>query len=107
MSAYPKSSAPRYSAGGIAASRRPSPSQLSRTKGVAGFDGSLLKASHEPALALLRRAVGEGIRHHAPIVGLALQRIVAYRRRRGQRRIDVAWLEEARTLLFFAVDPDA
>src|SRR5205085_9895495 len=38
---------------------------------------------------------------------LALQRIVADRSRRGQCRFDVARLDEARTFLFLAVDPDA
>jgi hypothetical protein len=75
-------------------------------EGVAGLDRALLIAGHEPALALLGRAMREGIRHHAAC-SLPLQRVVADRRRGGQRRIDVAGFEEARTLLLLAIDPDA
>src|SRR6516165_4180075 len=45
---------------------------------VAGLHRALLIAGHEPALALLGRAVGEGVRHHAAR-GLTLQGIVADR----------------------------
>ena len=75
-------------------------------KRVAGLHRALLIAGHEPLLALRGGAVGEGIRHH-PARRLPLQRIVADRGRRRQRRIDVAGFEEARTLLLLAVDPDA
>src|SRR5215813_3359752 len=73
---------------------------------IAGLERALLIAGHEPLLALRSRAVGERIRHHASR-RLPLQRVVADRRRRRQRRVDVAGLEEVRTLLGFAVDPDA
>ncbi len=48
----------------------------------------------------------EGIGHDASR-GLALQRVVTDRARRGQRGVDVAGLEEVRTLLRLAIDPDA
>src|SRR6201986_1441337 len=79
--------------------------QRSRAKGVAGLHRALLIAGHEPLLALRGRAVGEGIRH-PPARRLPVQRIVADRGRRGQRRVDIARFQEARTLLLFAVDPD-
>src|SRR6266404_2418093 len=52
-----------------------------------------------------RRNRGERIRHHPP-GRLPLQRVVADRGRRRQRRVDVAGFEEARTLLLFVIDPD-
>ena len=73
---------------------------------VAGLHRALLIAGHEPLLALRGGAVGEAIRHHPP-GRLPLQRVVADRGRRRQRRIDVAGFEEARPLLGLAVDPDA
>src|SRR4029434_11036406 len=81
---------------------------LQRTLGkrVAGLYRALLVAGHEPLLALRRRAVGEAIAHH-PARRLPLQRVVADRGRRPQCRVDVAGLDEAGTLLLFAVDPDA
>src|SRR5450755_3985521 len=79
--------------------------QVARAEGIAGLHRALLIAGHEPLLALRGGAVGERIRHHPP-GRLPLQRIVADRRCRGQRRIDVAGFEEARTFLLFAVDPD-
>src|SRR5581483_5680704 len=80
--------------------------RCSRRKGIAGFQRTLLIAVHEPLLALRRRAVREGVRHHAAR-GLALQGVVADRRRGRQRRVDVAGLQEVRPLLRLAVDPDA
>src|ERR1700738_400599 len=81
------------------------PSLVIGPERVAGLHRALLIAGHEPLLALRGGAMGEGIRHHPPR-GLALQRIVADRGRRGQRRVDVARLQEIRALLLFAVDPD-
>src|SRR5579872_5234498 len=80
--------------------------QRVRAERVAGLHGTLLVAGHEPSLALGRGAVGKGIRHHAA-GRLPLQRVVADRGRRRQRRVDVAGFEEARTLLLLAVGPDA
>ncbi len=73
-------------------------------EGVAGLDGALLIAGHEPALALFSRAMGERVRHHAA-GSLALQGVVADRRRRGQRGIDIAGVEEV-ALLLLPIDPD-
>src|SRR5436309_9578971 len=75
-------------------------------KRVAGLHRALLVAGHEPLLALRRGAVGETVGHH-PARRLPLQRIVADRRCRLQRRVDVAGFEEAWTFLFLTVDPDA
>src|SRR4051812_29826255 len=80
---------------------RPSP-LLPATERIAGLDRALLVARHEPLLALRGRAVGEGIGHDAA-GGLALQRVVADRARRGQRGVDVACFQEVRTLLRLAV----
>jgi hypothetical protein len=57
-------------------------SERRRAKRIAGGDGALLEPGREPALALLRGTVGEGIRHHAPC-GLALQRVVTHCRGRA------------------------
>src|SRR6266851_735783 len=80
--------------------------QITRAEGIAGLHRALLIAGHEPLLSLRGGTVGKRIRHHPP-GRLPLQRIVADRRCRGQRCIDVAGFEEARALLLFAVDPDA
>src|SRR5579872_6057387 len=82
------------------------PSQRACAKSVAGVDGALLEPGHEPALALFGAAVGERVGHHAPS-GLPLQGIVADRSRGLQRSVDVALLEEVRTLLLFAIGPHA
>src|SRR5215208_1981479 len=74
-------------------------------EGVAGRNFALREAGHEPALALLRRAVGEGVRHHAAL-RTPLQSVVADRGCRLQRGVDVARLEEA-VLLFSVVGPHA
>src|SRR5215470_11845630 len=50
----------------------------SRPERIAGRDGALPVAVGEPALALLRSAVGEAVRHHAA-GRLALESIVADR----------------------------
>src|SRR4051794_16018401 len=97
---------PRLSSAALhAALRHETVSLLSATKRVAGLDGALLVAGHEPLLALRRRAVGEGIGHDAA-GGLALQRVVANRARRGERGVDIAGLQEVRPLLRLAIDPD-
>src|SRR3954447_7160887 len=80
--------------------------QRALRKRVAGLHRALLVAGHEPLLALRSGAVGETVGHH-PARRLPLQRIVADRGCRPQCRIDVALFDEARTLLLFAVDPDA
>src|SRR5215217_3761667 len=81
-------------------------SQRALRKRVAGLHRALLVAGHEPLLALRRGAVGKTVGHH-PARRLPLQRIVADCGCRLQRRVDIAGLEEARTFLFLAVDPDA
>src|ERR1700733_8557033 len=81
-------------------------SSPARTERIAGLHRALLIAGHEPLLSLRRGAMREGIRHH-PSGRLPLQRVVADRRGRCQRGIDVARFQEARTFLLLAVDPDA
>src|SRR4051812_18976850 len=98
---------PRLSSAALhAALRHETVSLLSATKRVAGLDGALLVAGHEPLFALRGRAVGEGIGHDAAR-RLALQRVVADRARRGECGVDVARLQEVRPLLRLAIDPDA
>src|SRR6202167_4603012 len=80
--------------------------QRCSAKRVARLQGSLLIAGHEPSLALFRRTMSEGIRHHAPR-RLALQGVVADRGRGRERALDIARLDEARTLLLLAIGPDA
>src|SRR6266446_7423752 len=80
--------------------------QLTGPKSVAGLHRALLVAGHEPLLSLRGGAVGERIRHH-PSGGLPLQRVVADRGCRRQRRVDVTRFKEVRALLLLAVDPDA
>ena len=72
---------------------------------VAGLDGAFLEAGREPALALLGAAVGEAVRHHGAL-RFPLQRVVADRGRRLQRRVDVARIEEL-VLRLGVVRPDA
>src|ERR1041385_1033016 len=84
---------------------RPRALQRTRRKGVAGLDRALLEPGHEPALALLGRAVGEALRHHRAL-RLSLQRVVADRRGGLQRRVDVTRIEEA-LLRLGVVGPDA
>src|SRR6187399_2027392 len=81
-------------------------SQRALRKRVAGLHRALLVARHEPLLALRRGAVRKTVRHH-PARRLPLQRVVADRGCRPQRCFDIAGFDESRTLLFFAVDPDA
>src|SRR5664279_3371749 len=59
-------------------------SQRRRREGVAGRDLALFQSGGEPALALRRGAMREGIRHHIA-ARLLLQAVVADRRRRLQR----------------------
>src|SRR5579871_966741 len=82
------------------------PLQRIRAERIAGLDRALLIAGHEPALALRSRAMREGVRHNAAC-RLALQGVIADGGGRGQRRIDVPRLEEVRSFLLLAVDPDA
>src|SRR3954467_12079204 len=79
--------------------------QSALRKRVASLHCALLVAGHEPLLALRRRAVGETVGHH-PARRLPLQRIVADRSGRPQRRVDIAGFDEAWTFLLLAVDPD-
>ena len=58
----------------------------------------ILEAGHEPALALLRGAVGEAVGHHVAL-RLPLQRVVADRGGGAQRGFDVAGLDERRLSL--------
>src|SRR6266481_546501 len=88
-----------------ASGARSAPLQRRRPKRITRLHRALPIAGHEPLLPLRGGAVGERIRHHPP-GRLPLQRVVADRRCRGQRRIDVAGFKEARTFLLFAVDPD-
>src|ERR1043165_1809175 len=76
-----------------------------RRKGVAGLHGAGLQAGLEPALALLRGAVGEGVRDGVAL-RLLLQPIVADRRRGLHRRLDVARLDQVPLLVGFG-GPDA
>src|SRR5512135_899075 len=62
-------------------------------EGVTGRDLAGLHAGHEPARALLRRAVREAFGHD-PALGAALDRVVADRRRRRHGLFDVAGLEQ-------------
>src|SRR5437762_4552857 len=59
--------------------------QRSRAKRIAGLHAALLIAGHEPLLSLRGGTVRERVRHHSP-GGPPLQRIVADRGRRRQRR---------------------
>ena len=69
------------------------PSQLRRTKGVAGLQRAAVKPPGEPGLALFRGAMGEGMRlRHPP--GLPLQVIVTDHPRRVQRLLQVAALHQ-------------
>src|SRR5215471_12308822 len=74
------------------------PLKLRRPESVAAGDRSALEPGIEPALTLLGGAVGEGIRHRIAL-RLLLQGIVADRRRRAQRRLDVTRLQQVPFLL--------
>src|SRR5438128_9852058 len=63
------------------------------SEGVAPAQIAGLNAPREPVHALLRRAVGEGLRRHAAL-GLPLQPVVADRRRGAERLLHVARLED-------------
>src|SRR6266576_7361565 len=81
------------------ASRRAS--ELSRRECIAALDRALFEPGLEPAHALLRGAVGEGVGDDlAPAAFLrSLQCVVADRRRGSQRRLHVAGVEELQALL--------
>src|ERR1700726_993449 len=70
-------------------------SQIRRPERIAARDCAFPVAGGEPALALLRTAVGEAVRHYAS-GGLALQGVVADRGGRAQRRFDIAGFDERR-----------
>src|SRR5689334_18761553 len=67
-------------------------------EGVAGGDVAALEAGREPVDTLLRGPVGERVGYDCAL-GLALQAIVADRRRRPERLLDVALLEPLVTRL--------
>src|SRR5262245_815142 len=64
-----------------------------------------LQPSAEPADSLVRASVGERVGHDIPL-SLALQPVVADRRRGTERRLDVAGFEDLAALLGM-VQPDA
>src|SRR5262249_10178095 len=72
--------------------------QLRRLEGVAACDRAAAQAGHEPALALLGRAMGEAVGHHVAL-RTPLQRVVADRRRRAHGGFDVALFDEGRFAL--------
>src|SRR3984957_14031823 len=80
-------------------------SERTRRDRIAGRDLAAVKAAGEPALALFRRAVGEGVGHDIAL-HLLLQPVVADRGRGLQGLVDVAGIEEM-VLLLGAVRPDA
>src|ERR1041385_4688882 len=80
-------------------------SQLRRRERVAGRYLALFQPFGEPALALLRSAVGKGVRHHIA-TRLLLQAVVADGRGGLQRRLHVARLN-ALPLLIGMKRPDA
>src|SRR4051794_31512474 len=63
-------------------------------EGVAGLEAAGIEAGLEPVIALLRGAVGEGLRVDPPL-RLLLDPIVADSRRRGQAFLEVTVLEDA------------
>ena len=67
--------------------------QRSGRKRVAGLHRTLLEAGHEPALALLGRAMGKAVGHDVALRAL-LQHVIADRRRGLQCRLDVAGLQQ-------------
>src|SRR5690606_20578760 len=67
-------------------------------EGVALPQVAAVQAALEPAHALRRRAVGEGIGHHVPLA-LLLQRVVSDGAGRGQAFFDVARLEDIARLV--------
>src|ERR1700731_2929810 len=79
--------------------------QRTRRDRIAGRDLAAVEAVGEPALALLRRAVGEGVGHDVAL-HLLLQPVVADRGRGLQGLVDVAGIEEM-MLLLGAVRPYA
>src|SRR5215471_222585 len=82
-----------------------STSQLLCGERIAGADRALSQSGLEPALALLRAAVRERVRHHIA-ARLLLQAVVPDRSSRTQCRLDVARLQQLPPLLGL-VGPDA
>src|SRR5262245_61659273 len=80
------------------------PSHLA-CESIAGRHSALFQPSHEPALPLRRRAVGESVGHNVT-ARLLLQAIVADCRRGLHRRLDVARLDRIPALIGI-VRPDA
>src|SRR5579884_2775075 len=80
-------------------------SELIRLERVAGRDLPRLEALHEPALALRRGAMREGVGHHIAL-RLPLQAVVADGGGGLQRLVDIAGIEEIAPLLG-AIGPDA
>src|ERR1700675_1214928 len=78
--------------------------QRTRRQRIAARNLAAIEAGLEPALALFRGAVGEGIGHDVAL-HLFLQAVVADRSRGLQRLVDVARFEEL-VLLLGAVGPD-
>ena len=68
--------------------------ELRRRKRIACREFALCEAGCEPALALFRRAMREGVGNDAPL-RLFLQRIVADGARGLQRSIDIAGIEKS------------
>src|SRR3984957_3636549 len=79
--------------------------QRTRRQRIAARNLAAVEASQEPALALFRRAVGEGVGHDVAL-HLFLQPVVADRGGGLQRLVDVARLKEV-VLLLGAVRPHA
>jgi hypothetical protein len=69
-------------------------SEPRRLEGITACNLPRLQPGHEPARALFRRAMGEGIRDHIAL-GLPLQPIVADGGRGLHGRLDIAGLDEA------------
>src|ERR1700730_6678000 len=73
-------------------------SQLGGRESVAALHGAGPKSGIEPALALLRAAMGEAVRHDITLRS-PLQGVIADSGRRAQRSLDVARLDERRLAL--------
>src|SRR5580700_7005598 len=79
--------------------------QRTRRQRIAARNLAAVEAGLEPAFALFRGAVGEGVGHDVAL-HLFLQAVVADRGRGLQRLVDVAGFEEV-VLALGAVGPDA
>src|SRR5215467_14907766 len=72
--------------------------EIRRPERVAGRDRAAPIAGHEPALALVRAAVGEAVRHHPP-GRFALQGVVANGGSCLHRSFDITGFDERRLAL--------